>query len=321
VDTQLKKHLNSQSPKCVNDWGIFGHDTLLTESQLVVHAHAAQDNSSKLALKDVDTTHLFIHPPSNFAFCTIPKNGATRWTAVLSKILYQNVNLNGASFGVAKESVEIYGVAAAQTILEDPKATVAVVVRDPLARFVSAYLNKRFDLNCGSGFCFLMRASKDQKHETIPFRQALTWMTDSERNVAKIDEHWRLQSEFCNLKNGGVHQYYSVVGKMEKETLSSDASCLMEMAGTQKWNVQSNATNAPPFWGDRNEKISSKSYRQESETEVLKNLYTPELARAVIKKMQQDYETFQLPEPEWVASATGEWMDSLDHHTCATRVY
>ena len=49
---------------------------------------------------------------------------------------------------------------------------------------------------------------------------------------------------------------------------------------------------------------------------MLRKLFTPDLARRFMKKFQQDYDIFQLPEPEWVTQATGEWLDSLDHHAC-----
>jgi hypothetical protein len=49
---------------------------------------------------------------------------------------------------------------------------------------------------------------------------------------------------------------------------------------------------------------------------VLRKLFTPATARLVMKKHQQDYDMLQLPEPEWISQATGEWFDSLDQHAC-----
>ena len=57
-------------------------------------------------------------------------------------------------------------------------------------------------------------------------------------------------------------------------------------------------------------------YRQENENDILKKPFTKEAALELMEKFRRDYDVFQLPVPEWIKSATGEWMDSLDHHPC-----
>jgi hypothetical protein len=90
----------------------------------------------------------------------------------------------------------------------------------------------------------------------------------------------------------------------------------MKQAGIHRFNLPASPTNdtSVSFWkGGGTPEIR---YRQETEEEVLRKLFTPTTARLVMKKYQQDYDMLQLPEPEWISQATVEWFDSLDHHAC-----
>jgi len=48
------------------------------------------------------------------------------------------------------------------------------------------------------------------------------------------------------------------------------------------------------------------------EEELLKRLFTVEAARKLMAHLEPDYQTFSLPEPAWVAEATGELYDTYD---------
>ena len=72
---------------------------------------------------------------------------------------------------------------------------------------------------------------------------AIDWIL--EQNVARIDTHWKLQSEHCNLR---THiSDYNIVALMDKDHMSSDASCIMDIAGINDYNKQ-NSTSIEPFW-------------------------------------------------------------------------
>lgn len=75
---------------------------------------------------------------------------------------------------------------------------------------------------------------------------ALDWILSNEVNVATIDRHWALQLENCGMKNGGLEHYFTIVGKMSKETLNHDAACIMERAGLSRYNV--GTANGSSFW-------------------------------------------------------------------------
>jgi hypothetical protein len=149
-------------------------------------------------LTDDSFQGLFVDPAHKFAFCTIPKNAVTQWTTVLRNV-YRNETKYGftmPAFGIARVSQGKHGIQAIQDIFESPNRTVAVMVRDTLARFASAYLmNKCFDWNCASSYCLPRIERKLSPGEQISFRQALNWILSDTVNVFEIDRHWALQSE------------------------------------------------------------------------------------------------------------------------------
>ena len=271
--------------------------------------------SGTLCHRDSWTKHnscLIIHPPSKFAFCEIAKNGCSQWTTVLAKLFYDNINIENSHFDLSLRSFEKYGIEGLNSIFSDPDATKVVMIRDPLARFASAYLDKCFAMNCANSFCFPRRSAGIQKGQPVTFRMAIDWIL--EQNVARIDTHWKLQSEHCNLRTN-INDY-NIVALMDKDHMSSDASCIMDIAGINDYNKQ-NSTSIEPFW----KPYTMTKYRKESEPDVLKKLFTPGITRLLMEKFRQDYDIFQLPEPNWIEDSTGEWLDSTDHHRCVNNKY
>lgn len=312
---------HADNTSCSASWGVFRrNESVLTETQLMLPRKDPPPPFNLSAVEDGSFDGLFIDPANNFAFCAIPKNAITQWMTVLRNV-YRNITTNGfttPAYGIGKVSQEKHGVQTIKNIYESPNSTVAVMVRDPLTRFVSVYLNKCFDLNCTSSYC-LPRVYKNLPTGTpISFQTALNWILDDNVDLAKIDRHWALQSEQCGMKNGGLDNYFTIVGKMTKQTLNHDAACIMERAGLARYNVAATNDNCT-FWNSGG--VKTKEYRSESEEDVLRKLFTPKAARQLMSKFQQDYNVFQLPVPDWIYQATGEWMDSLDHHNCAGRAW
>jgi hypothetical protein len=134
-------------------------------------------------------------------------------------------------------------------------------------------------------------------------------------NVSYIDVHWKLQSERCGIGNGSLGKYFTIIGKMT-ESLAQHAECIMKQAGIDRFNLPASPTNDTSVSFRKGGGTPEIRYRQETEEEVLRQLFTPTTARLVMKKYQQDYDMLQLPEPEWISQATVEWFDSLDHHAC-----
>jgi len=198
-------------------------------------------------------------------------------------------------YAVGDISQRKYGPEGLRQVFADPRATRAVFVREPLTRFVSAFIDKctRFTSGMVSGNCPF--------HSNV-FSDAIEWALKTD--MSDVNPHWLPQAYHCHL-----HKYvgaYTVIGVMDKTTnpnqFHSDVACLLEEVGLGQFNVLSNhdSPHCP--------KCSQNSSEYLSETDILTRLFTPSTARALIKRLQIDYHTFGFPEePAWVAAATGEW--------------
>jgi hypothetical protein len=80
---------------------------------------------------------LFYSQAQNFDFCMTPKNAVTQWTTVVLRNVLRIETKHGytmPAFGIAQVCQEKHG---GQDISQSPNKAVAVMVRDPLARFAS----------------------------------------------------------------------------------------------------------------------------------------------------------------------------------------
>ena len=319
ISTEDQTYSTTHNTNCDTSWGEFSGGNNLTTTSInsdptIWNQNYCQNHENDERchqdywLETYGDGGLFIHPPSKFAFCRIAKNGSTQWSKVLAKILNSDAGIISVwpHFSVPKLSIEQYGIDGVESIFSDPTATRAVMLRDPLARFASSYLDKCFGMNCTNKICYPRKHAGKEEGQKVTFREAINWLVDT-NPLAIIDPHWRLQSEFCNLRE---HlNDFTIIGRMEKETFTSHSNCILEKA---------RITSSEPFFKTRDEITNRMGihYRKESEEDVLKKLYSPRMARIVMEKMYQDYEVLRLPEPAWIDDATGEWLDSTDHHVC-----
>jgi hypothetical protein len=169
---------------------------------------------------DTNDTNLFedffIDPANNFAFCAIAKNAVSQWKTVLRNVMENRTSrgFSGPDYSLDESSLARHGVEQAKKILESRHSTVAIMARDPLARFASAFLGKCFSNKCRNRGCIPRR--NHQKGSPISFRQAVEYILMPHVNVSYIDVHWKLQSERCGISNGSLGKYITIIGKMTK---------------------------------------------------------------------------------------------------------
>ena len=78
--------------------------------------------------------------------------------------------------------------------------------------------------------------------------------------------------------------YTSIIGRMEKETHSSDAACIVEKPGIDQFDKDSATSSTEPFWKDFQKMTQQRGPSVHkvsgviSEVDILKKLYTPALA-------------------------------------------
>lgn len=269
--------------------------------------------------QDDDYRGLFFHPEKKFAFCFIPKVACSSWTDVLWKIFQDNRDglPNGADrYTIGITSQKAFGVEGYNKVFNDPTATRAVFVRDPLARFVSGFLNKCFMGGCRG---YTVRdacnwRTPEEVGKAIPISRAVEGIIRN-TNLDEVNSHYRHQSSQCALKK---HiREYNVVGVMTKDGLASEASCLMETAGLSRFNTRGPPEylpywEAPANWSDSNHALGGLKLESNfTEEDMLQRLFTKDAARKLIDWYREDYELFNLPEPAWVEHATGEWYRAV----------
>lgn len=254
---------------------------------------------------------LFVYPPNNFAFCLIEKNACATWISTVMQPLLTGIEPPACeeedspddcaarvNFSVAKESQKLFGQQGMDSVFRDPAATRAVFVRDPMARFVSAFFNKCASASRGFDLAYNCIIPEEVPTVTRKFRDAV-------ENALKLDwdtvnPHWGPQVKHCELETR--IQSYNMISLIQKETFVEDMNCVLAKAGLERF---AKPEHVQP-WATTMKKGDS----QLNSTMVLQKLFPPEVARQLINHMHLDYDVLGFPtEPEWLAGATGEWYD------------
>lgn len=284
--------------QCSSDWPDFTASNPLVSSQRVLHFTApsrfTHDFFDKTNKKEQDYIQgVTVLPEEHFAFCSIEKVGSSIWDTLLAKVTSHNRSA-GKDYHI-KDGVT--SLEALRTVFKDPNSVRAVFVREPLSRFVSAFLGKCYLEQCANEHCYARPNSKLGK--PISFSQGWRWMLT--KDPTTLNGHWTLQSEHCQLRTR--IKEYNFIGLMTKETYAHDSRCILERAGLEEYDTTGDGSGKPLF-------TPSPPGANKAEEDVLKKLFTPEAARSLIAHLHADYETFNFPsEPSWVAEATGEWFD------------
>lgn len=304
-------HETHHDDSCAGDWPSFGK-CAMTSSQW----HRSPSNRPR---NFTDFVHgsffqgLYINPDHNFAMCLIEKNGCTAWSKILSKIHAENPDFERINYYLTSISFDDYGAEGAEAVFSNPDATRVVMVRDPIERFLSAFLDKCFDRNCGNAYCFPRRYFNVTRGEPISLQDAVKWFL--EKNPAKLDGHWKLQSEHCELKDR--IDEYNVIGLLTKDTLARDAACIMERAHLEKFNRHGPRVHlaGQRYWQPRPDHSGNAE-----DIELLKKFFTREAVEQLMEHLRQDYDVFNFAAPSWIDEATGDWFDRINMNACTEQV-
>jgi hypothetical protein len=203
-------------------------------------------------------------------------------------------------YQVSAHSKEMYGDDwdyKVHEVFQNPRATRAVFVRDPMIRFVSAFMSKCLGKNGPRNeFCPMLKPG-------IVFRDAVEWALDknvSGDDMQQWDPHWRPQAFHCALQHRLTD--YTVIGHMSATSLSQDGSCLLSRANLSQYDIfQSALANENHVTGQMG-----------TEEDILKRMFTPGAARKLIERYRIDYDTLGFPrEPAWIDHAIGDWYEKI----------
>jgi len=258
---------------------------------------------------------LFVDPEHKFAFCLIEKNACSTWIrTVLQPLLYRNFSeckldrpgarcKDGVDYGVSFQSQRLHGTEAIEKIFQDPTATRAVFVRDPMERFASAFMNKCVGIS-DSGKAFSECPVKSKV-----FRDFVEWLLRVPK-MEDLEGHLLPQAYHCQLKRR--IKGFNIVSAMSKETFTNDMNCVLARAGLD-WMVKDSPS---PMVNGAMSMLAPKEERP-SPTDaitVMKKLFTKDAAKKLMAKYAVDYDLFGFSkEPAWLEEATGEWYNKEPH--------
>lgn len=182
-------------------------------------------------------------------FCLVPKNGCTFWKALFMR-------MDGNPLWNSTDIMDLHKphkvkLEQDERLLNTPSGLVVMVVRNPIARVLSAWLDKRgqgrgdyqwwFDTHPGTRASF------------AKFIKAIT----PEVNVHRADHHWAQQSDHCRLPSGAQYDIYL---KAECRTLWGPS--LFEYKGMERWTDSGwGSSGADPFIRDERHKAIDNASR------------------------------------------------------------
>lgn len=253
---------------------------------------------------------LFVMPERHFAFCPIAKNGCSAWDHVLRNMFEGNTDHTHVPaelfYGIGEVSQQKYKLEGVHAVFDDPEATRAVFLRDPVARFLSAFLGKCIQ-NPGQGHC-LAAPSGFVDGKPVTLQHAVLWAL-AQNLTSTYDNHWKLQLEHCSLRT--TLSFFTFVGMVQKDAYSNDGWCLLSDSGLSEFNIH----NGKPIFAEttstddniHNGKPATST--DDDERAFLKKSFKSKAAEELYAHMKDDYDFFGFPKPDWIQEATGEWYD------------
>lgn len=316
---------------CDASWSTFGDGPLQSTSINPSPWHGAMDHMEDYEFpelesdfvrdlnRDVDSLgiqFLYVDPDLKFAFCPIEKDACSYFDQIMTRMLTRNTTFDipmmmPADFvkiySVGAISQARFGVDGIKQVFADPEATRAVFVRDPLHRFLSAFLNKCYnptpDEAQGQSGMESMQNCPMYK-QGIVFKDAVEWALKSD--MRDVNAHWKLQAYHCLL-----HKYiqsYNVIGVVSHD-LSADAKCLFEKAGLDGYNHEF-VVDDDGRAKKRDDDFRSATKNGQTDDDLLKIFFPPDVARKLIQHFAIEYSTFHFDtNPAWLEEATGEYYD------------
>mmetsp|Transcript_34306 Transcript_34306/g.81950 ORF Transcript_34306/g.81950 Transcript_34306/m.81950 type:complete len:252 (-) Transcript_34306:53-808(-) len=186
---------------------------------------------------------------------------------------------------------------AASKVFQDPRSVRVLWVRDPLERFLSAFLNKCVN-NDNHDYPAQCPFERTAQPPGFPLSQAQSWLR---AGGVLVDGHFALQSSHCELRNR-LHEY-NVIGLMTHSDFAKNAECILAQAGLSYLNKRA---DGKPFFSHP----VNAGKREFASQEILKKFFTKEFAYQLLELYKDDYRLFRLKPPTWVHEATGEWFNS-----------
>jgi len=265
----------------------------------------------RLGVQKAHSRELF-SPRHRLVFCPIEKVTSTAWIKIISlaatgrPMSYRETNeARGRGTLPALNALPIEQQLHAIHCDDFVKV---VVVRDPLERLLSAYLDKCHHTPHGPGH-IQQHCTKLQKEGRVPrFDEVVSNLAaraDAGEDLCGENQHFAPQVCFCGLSDsrntgaGAVARYQHVL-HMSSATFVEDAHSLLRLLGLGRIA----SMYLPKFTAGSGHRTNTSRHIEE--------YFTPTTVRAALRAFRRDYETFSMPRPAWARRIVGEnyWFTS-----------
>lgn len=262
--------------------------------------------------------------PRPFLFCALPKDASTLWKQMLlraagdpswnttnSTLIHSPVwsNLIADYVGIASDRRErgpdfmpIHGRIPeglqnrsdldAVFGARDPPFFKAVIVRDPVTRLLSAYLDR-----CVENSEWL----RLHAHRFLSFEEAVEKLERLSTRELLTDIHFKPQAQFCGLR----YVKYDAVGQMERR---EDARTILERAGL--WDDFGKTGWGPggiSAFGEEFQASDNHEATPHGTSLLVCKYYTPALLERVRSIYHEDFELFGYDIASWQRQCASAW--------------
>lgn len=253
-------------------------------------------------------SELIAVPSQNLIFCALPKSACTQWKQLMLRAngvphwnttdgrqihdpVLSGLTLVGVAYGKQSRDPEGQSMQEISDIFNAKVPwTKAVMVRDPVTRLLSTFLDR----------CVDMGEWRRCKSSTgpIPFAEAVANI-EAEPDIT--DVHFRRQVDMCGLK----YAKYDIIGRQERFLEDSryilDKTGLWERFGSSGWGKYGNAS----FGAE--EQATSNHAEEHNTAEKVCRFYNAELLERVHRLYEEDFVKFGYNVSYWAEKCKEVW--------------
>eukprot|EP00927_Polykrikos_kofoidii_P077538 TRINITY_DN74475_c0_g1_i1.p1 TRINITY_DN74475_c0_g1~~TRINITY_DN74475_c0_g1_i1.p1 ORF type:complete len:1065 (+),score=162.09 TRINITY_DN74475_c0_g1_i1:83-3196(+) len=247
-------------------------------------------------------------PNSRLVFCALPKSACTQWKQLVLRAngvvhwnttdarqihdpVASNLALIGVAHGRQSRDPDAQSMEEISRVFNSPVPwTKAVMVRDPISRLLSTYLDRCVDMG---------EWHRCKAPGPIPFAEAVI---NIERDRDNSDVHFRRQVDMCGLK----YVKYDLVGRQEEFVKDSrrilQETGLWERFGQTGWGKYGNAS-----FGAEEQATSNHAEEHNTAGKVCR-FYSRDLLAVVYRLYEADFVTFGYNISYWGDKCNETWQ-------------
>lgn len=243
-------------------------------------------------------------------FCALPKSGSTAWKQLLMRVsgsphwktndstLIHNPNMSGLDLlgvkpGMHTRYVESHNESDIAYMVRSPKLRKVVLVRDPVTRVLSSYLDRCVDNE---------EWSRCLSDDPISFADTINLYSQHvQKNCEIADVHFKPQAQMCGLK----HIKYDLVGHYEH--FASESQDILKKVGLwEEFGRSGWGENGASEFGAVIQETSNHKKDHRTESLVCQH-YSPKSLEQVHSLYKADFDLFQYDVSVWEKRCKSSW--------------